>query len=235
MFNLTRPIFYPYTTTYCFYTLFILPTFPLHQSSSFQLFGLSFLWTSPFCFWAPSFCHSFGRKAFLPRRILALLAMQPTDDWRTAGIPRPVIPESVHRTSRALQITSGNAQTYNLENLKAEEVKTESGNPHLPLDLQNQSYPPPPTLPSNAPRTITATQRLEQRRLHRTQVAHRAPVGSGPPRRAFLKSKKYLTYRTRQRTDTGDDGEPIWPDELEDVFQDGAPHTLHIMVNCANE
>ena len=161
--------------------------------------------------------------------------MQVTDDWRTAGIPRPVIPESVHRSSRVLQITSGNAQPYNLENLKAEGVKTESGSPHLPLDLQSQSYPPPPTLRSNAPRTITATQRLEQRRLHRAQVAHREPAGSALARPAFLKSKKYLNYRTRQRTDTGADGKPIWPDELEDVFQDGVTHTLHIAINSANK
>jgi transcriptional enhancer factor len=158
--------------------------------------------------------------------------MQLTDNWRTAGIyPSncPVIPEVVTRSSRALQVTSGNAQSYNLENFKVEEAKTQPGNSNLSLDFQPQSYPVPPTLRSNAPQTITPTQRLEQRRLHRAQVALREPRGSGPSRRRFLKSAKYVEYRQRARRDTGPDGEPVWPDELEDVFQDGRSISLRVV------
>jgi transcriptional enhancer factor len=142
----------------------------------------------------------------------------------------PTVPEAVTRSSRALQATSGNTQPYNLENLKPEEVKTQSGDVHLSLDFHPQHYPLPLTLQSNAPRPISATQHLEQQRLHRTQVAARqvstqATVGaarsSGPVRRGYLNSRRYLEYRARPRRDTGKDREPVWPDELEEVFQDG--------------
>lgn len=39
--------------------------------------------------------------------------------------------------------------------------------------------------------------------------------------RPYLQAEKYKIYRGRKRQDEGDDGKPIWPDHIEDSFQNG--------------
>ena len=41
------------------------------------------------------------------------------------------------------------------------------------------------------------------------------------PKRPFLQHPKYVDYMRRQRQELGDDGKPIWSDEVETAFQDG--------------
>ncbi|KAF4152761.1 hypothetical protein CNMCM6069_001731 [Aspergillus lentulus] len=57
-------------------------------------------------------------------------------------------------------------------------------------------------------------------RLEPVHADETGPNHAGARRgRSYLKSQKYLEYRARPRRDTGKDGEPVWPDELEDAFQ----------------
>ena len=146
------------------------------------------------------------------------------EDWQMTGIlppTRSTTPESIAPSGKALQVTSGNSQpSYNLEDIKAEEAKAQEGDAQVSLRIpQHHSYPAPPTLRSNVP-PISAGQRLEQRRLHRAQVALRDGNARLGRRRCF-NSRKYIEYRRRTRRDTGEDGQPIWPDELEEAFQEG--------------
>ena len=44
--------------------------------------------------------------------------------------------------------------------------------------------------------------------------------------RPYLQSEKYKNYRERPRQDAGKDGKPVWPDHIEESFQNGTDITL---------
>ncbi|KAH8700569.1 transcription factor AbaA [Talaromyces proteolyticus] len=127
--------------------------------------------------------------------------------------------DSVGGAHRALQHTSGNAQSY------ADGVMNGDGSSHdghfQPLALK---YPPAP-VPYSHPVSSTSVHdshvlaaRIQAKKLRRLQSASH-PMSAMRPKRSYLKSQKYLEYRARPRRDTGKDGEPVWSDALEDAFQ----------------
>lgn len=216
---------------------FCLPTFSLevstflfsqelvvyHSLPVLAFLDLLLLWKShSFCIFLTSIIlvpdEEFPSLAVLP----FVLSDKPMEHWRaTCILPSnaPALPNVSSAPSRILQDTSGNAQSYALENAKGTE-KSQPGGRHTLQEVPDSKYPFPPTLGSNVPLPAdTHLGRLEHRRRHRTRVDLRA--AHVPVDRSYLNSKKYLEYRARQRRDTGQDGEAIWPDELEEAFQDG--------------
>ncbi|KAB8233689.1 hypothetical protein ETB97_002008 [Aspergillus alliaceus] len=121
---------------------------------------------------------------------------------------------------RVLQNTSGNIQSYS-DNL----AHTDPTGRDDHLSHYAFKYPPHPPVPTH-PMPTTASlhhpqvlaNRFQTKKLRRLHSL--GPNLLGPRRtRSYLKSQKYLEYRSRPRRDTGKDGEPVWSDELEDAFQ----------------
>lgn len=143
-------------------------------------------------------------------------------DWH----PECILPQTptalgsmgAHST-RALQSTSGNAQSY------SDYITHRDGAAHdahfQPLTFK-YPQPHPSTLPAQS---ASFHQQALAARLHAKKLRRLQSHGPGTPssRRArnYLKSQKYLEYRARPRRDTGKDGEAVWSDELEDAFQQG--------------
>lgn len=126
---------------------------------------------------------------------------------------------------RALQSTSGNAQPYSDRFGIEGTTTTRSREEQL---LQSSfKYPPPP--PTSTPATTTTTfeeepsidDRLRVKRQRRDPPSASRETFPVTGKRSYLKSQKYLEYRSRPRRDTGKDGEPVWSDALEDAFQRG--------------
>ena len=124
-------------------------------------------------------------------------------------------------TDRALQNTSGNVQSYS-DNL------ADSGAVGRDDQLQQLAFkypqPPAPTHPvPTVPTTLQPPQnlRLQSKKLRRLHSFGPSLIGPRSRPRSYLRSNKYLEYRSRPRRDTGKDGEPVWSDELEDAFQQG--------------
>ncbi|OOF97265.1 hypothetical protein ASPCADRAFT_45610 [Aspergillus carbonarius ITEM 5010] len=122
-------------------------------------------------------------------------------------------------TDRALQNTSGNVQSYS-DNL------ADSGAVGRDDQLQQLAFkypqPPAPTHPvPTVPTTLQPPQnlRLQSKKLRRLHSFGPSLIGPRSRPRSYLRSNKYLEYRSRPRRDTGKDGEPVWSDELEDAFQ----------------
>ncbi|EED16818.1 transcription factor AbaA [Talaromyces stipitatus ATCC 10500] len=143
-------------------------------------------------------------------------------DWQTESFA-PQTQSSFDRvgggsTHRALQHTSGNAQSYADGTMHGD-----AGSRGDPLQLALK-YPPAP-IPFHHSISSTSLHdshvlaaRLQAKKLRRLQsAAHSMPTMR--PKRSYLKSQKYLEYRARPRRDTGKDGEPVWSDALEDAFQ----------------
>lgn len=122
---------------------------------------------------------------------------------------------------RALQHTSGNAQSYADGAMNGDGSSRDDHLQTLAL-----KYPPAP-VPFHHSISSTSLHdshvlaaRLQAKKLRRLQsAAHSMPAMR--PKRSYLKSQKYLEYRARPRRDTGKDGEPVWSDALEDAFQQG--------------
>ncbi|KAL2007845.1 hypothetical protein VTN00DRAFT_7827 [Thermoascus crustaceus] len=119
---------------------------------------------------------------------------------------------------RALQNTSGNAQSY------SDNVGNGDGTGHDD-HLQQLSFKYPQPLPPASTQPVSSPSlhqdnlaRLQARRLRKIQCAG-PNLPPQPRKRSYLKSQKYLEYRARPRRDTGKDGEPVWSDALEDAFQ----------------
>jgi transcriptional enhancer factor len=122
---------------------------------------------------------------------------------------------------RALQNTSGNAQSYSDGTTNGD-----GGNRDDHLQSLALKYPPPAPAPNHSVHSTSLhdssvlAARLHAKKLRRLQSAAQ-PIAPVRPKRSYLKSQKYLEYRARPRRDTGKDGEPVWSDALEDAFQQG--------------
>lgn len=132
---------------------------------------------------------------------------------------------------RALQHTSGNAQSY-ADGAMNGDGSSRDGH-HQPLALK---YPPAPvsyshpvSSPSLHDSHILAA-RIQAKKLRRLQSSASHPASGMRAKRSYLKSQKYLEYRARPRRDTGKDGEPVWSDALEDAFQQGEKNLLYLLV-----
>lgn len=124
-------------------------------------------------------------------------------------------------TDRALQNTSGNVQTYS-DNLA--DSSTVGRDDQLQQLAFKYPQPPVPTHPvPTVPTTLQPPQnlRLQSKKLRRLHSFGPSLIGPRSRPRSYLRSSKYLEYRSRPRRDTGKDGEPVWSDELEDAFQQG--------------
>jgi transcriptional enhancer factor len=124
---------------------------------------------------------------------------------------------------RALQNTSGNAQSYSDGSTNGE---WRGRDDHLyPLALKFPQAPSATHLPHSISTSSLHDSHILAARLHAKKLRrlHSAiqPLASVRPKRSYLKSQKYLEYRARPRRDTGKDGEPVWSDALEDAFQQG--------------
>ncbi|OKL59669.1 Regulatory protein abaA [Talaromyces atroroseus] len=146
-------------------------------------------------------------------------------DWQAesfASQPQSSLDSVGRGTHRALQHTSGNAQSY----ADGASAMNGDGGSHHDDHLQTLAlkYPPVP-IPFHHSASSTSLHdshvlaaRLQAKKLRRLQsAAHSMPTMR--PKRSYLKSQKYLEYRARPRRDTGKDGEPVWSDALEDAFQ----------------
>ncbi|KAJ5788649.1 hypothetical protein N7457_003639 [Penicillium paradoxum] len=124
-------------------------------------------------------------------------------------------PVGVHY-DRALQSTSGNIQSYSDHMAHGNIAGREEQFQHLGFKYSHA--PQPQTLSSSTSHQSQLAARIQARRIRRLHS-----VGpNSQSRRArsnYLKSQKYLDYRSRPRRDTGKDGEAVWSDELEDAFQ----------------
>jgi len=99
-----------------------------------------------------------------------------------------------HRT-RILTSTSGNAQTH------AADRKSH-------LDFRKPSV--------NGNRAVSEAQYQPSVPILRSSRPHRQHHD-----RPYLQNPNYLNYRERKRYDTGKDGKPVWPDYIEESFQNG--------------
>lgn len=128
--------------------------------------------------------------------------------------------EPVHQ-SRVLASTSGNAQTFTLD-IKDIKGCPDLSNPivsggHARHGLQHSA--PLPVLGSNDKST-----------LHDRLAARKARRSSQPGHeRQFLHTEQYKTYRERKRQDIGKDGLPVWPDHIEESFQNGRHYLLPVI------
>lgn len=124
--------------------------------------------------------------------------------------------EPVH-PSRVLTSTSGNAQVF-------------AGNSKVSSDLdsaikQGSRHPSPlPILGSND--RSAPLSRLAARKAKRVSLLSNE--------RQYLQSEQYQRYRTRKRQDIGDDGKPVWPDHLEESFQNGKTSQLGFSMFLTN-
>lgn len=124
-------------------------------------------------------------------------------------------------SDRALQNTSGNAQSYSDGIVHGDARNRDDHFQSLAL-----KYPPAPIPLQHSVSTTSLhdshvlAARLQAKKLRRLQSAAQ-PMSVVRPKRSYLKSQKYLEYRARPRRDTGKDGEPVWSDALEDAFQQG--------------
>lgn len=151
-------------------------------------------------------------------------------DWQTesfASQTQPLDSVGGGSTHRALQHTSGNAQSYaDGTAAAAAAMNGDCGSRDDHLQTLALKYPPAPA-PFHHSVSSTSLHdshvlaaRIQAKKLRRLQsAAHSIPTMR--PKRSYLKSQKYLEYRARPRRDTGKDGEPVWSDALEDAFQQG--------------
>lgn len=132
---------------------------------------------------------------------------------------------------RALQHTSGNAQSYADGAMNGDGSSSGRDGNFQPLALKQQhplSHPLSynnhhhhhPVSSASAHDNHILAARMHAKKLRRLQSASH-PASGMRTKRSYLKSQKYLEYRARPRRDTGKDGEPVWSDALEDAFQQG--------------
>lgn len=104
-------------------------------------------------------------------------------------------------SKRVFQDTSGNLQSSPVDNVDA---------------LTKESYDSQVT--SRSPPASTQQVRTAERPDHKgRRHVRKLPILT----KSELNSEKYLAYRARQRANIGKDGEPVWPDDLEEAFQRG--------------
>lgn len=136
-----------------------------------------------------------------------------------------------HHTDRALQNTSGNVQSYS-DTVAASGITGRDDHlQHLTYKYSHAPVPPypMPTAASAHPHHVLDA-RARLKKLRRVQSV--GPNHAGARRvRSYLKSQKYLEYRSRPRRDTGKDGEAVWSDELEDAFQQGKETSVMISLS----
>ncbi|KZF22120.1 TEA-domain-containing protein [Xylona heveae TC161] len=130
-------------------------------------------------------------------------------------VPSNAPAHSSHRTSsvgsgvpkRVLQDTSGNGQSSVLDNVILSHPKVCSQLENIDTKNRHSST-------INAQQTVAA--RLEQKRRERARLraSSQLPILT----QQQLNSPEYQQYRARQRQNTGEDGEPVWPDEVEEAF-----------------
>lgn len=111
---------------------------------------------------------------------------------------------------------------------------------HLPQDTDTDAPTPsettgsgstlPPPHFTNHP--LSSQRHQLARELARERARQLRIQSSGARRgRSYLRSQKYLEYRARPRRNTGEDGDVVWSDELEDAFQQGKSHFLFILAS----
>lgn len=141
------------------------------------------------------------------------------DQW-SSGLS---IPLSHSEQQRPLQAVSGNRQTYALDC----HVGPENQNPHdryyagssfTEAKYPSSTFPPIANLGSNDGQRDANRLHQKHQRRHRQRGP---PIDAKYQDRSYLRSEKYLEYRARPRKDVGPDNKPIWPDHVEEAFQEG--------------
>lgn len=140
------------------------------------------------------------------------------DQWPTD----PFIPLSHSGKQRPLQAVSGNRQTYALDSHAGPENQDPLG-----LFYINSSFPGTKHPPSTFPPATTLGSNDGQANSNRLHDRHQRRLRQPGPSidlqyqdRSYLRSKKYLDYRARQRKDLGPDNKPVWSDDVEEAFQE---------------
>lgn len=113
--------------------------------------------------------------------------------------------------NRILANTSGNAQSFSVDVKRKSEQSTITFS-----SLKSETklrYPlPSTTLGSNVPASHGD---------YALQEARQGNVSHILLDRKWMRHPKYLEYRNRKRVEIGKDKLPIWPNHIEDAFQDG--------------
>ncbi|KAK4905477.1 hypothetical protein LTR66_017807, partial [Elasticomyces elasticus] len=149
------------------------------------------------------------------------------EHWRSSGHTRE---SANNRQRKVLGSTSGNAQPhFQSVNQKPEEVKQEhhNGQTPAPSPVLRQSendpssymgiestYPLPSKIIGSNDQFTLNEQYLAARRARRLPAQKRLLAD-----RPYLRDAKYINYRDRKRQDAGKDGKPVWPDYIEESFQ----------------
>ena len=149
------------------------------------------------------------------------------ETWRSTSIlPFDVKDETFRHPSRALEVTSGNAQSYALDIKEGIENQVPDNSQAFTQHLTKTSPCPYPALPTthvNLDHHQTVRLKLDSRKQRREVGSTRGlPFRAGTHlERPYLKDPRYIEYRLRQRRDTGADGNPVWDDATEEAFQEG--------------
>ena len=119
-------------------------------------------------------------------------------------------------------MSSGNAQSYALDSKEGIENQHPLQDGHASVTSDSKydlHYPIPKIKLGSNDQYAENLHRLQARRQHnRDKHGRRRRTQSEKP---YLHHPKYLSYRARQRCDTGADGKPVWDDRIEDAFQHG--------------
>lgn len=139
--------------------------------------------------------------------------------WHTQDAGSDHTRESTHQT-RILTSTSGNAQNYATDSKSHLDFREPSANNNRAVS-EPQYQLSVPIVGSN-----------DKQALHDRLAQHKARRSSHPQHRLFydrpyLRNPKYLAYRARNRYEVGKDGKPIWPDFMEESFQNGKSSMPH--------
>ena len=143
--------------------------------------------------------------------------------WHSSNSQAYQSPSSGSKVAHVLTPSSGNAQSFALDPKEGIENQNPyaSGPSSIKHEARTDSQLPAPRfkLGSND-HNAEAVARLHARRQHnREKYGRRRRTDHAD--RPYLLHPKYLSYRARQRRDTGADGKPVWDDRIEDAFQNG--------------
>lgn len=174
-----------------------------------------------------AFPHSFQSLLFLAHFSLPILKHALGMDMLHSAssaleYPQTQAPDEIN----ALCVSSGNIQSSTVslgdgvENQRP--LSLGEGTDEASIKAPFRLFQPPVALGSNdfADRSF---EQKQQRKSSKSRYPSRALLNQDRP---YLSHPKYEEYRRRPRQDIGKDGKAIWPQPIEDAFQDGTYLTM---------
>lgn len=119
------------------------------------------------------------------------------------------VKEPVHH-SRVLASISGNAQIFESD---VKGCFDYGKNVHNGKQKRSDSPRPSPLPVLGSNDRSDSCDRLAARKAKRSSLLNQE--------RHYLQTEQYKIYKERKRQDIGSDGKPVWPDHIEESFQNG--------------